>query len=136
MEVAVGAPACSSSGRSPATDAIDAADAADSADAAAVDAADDSDSSTSQALSCQGIRLCMAAGSTAETCAMRATTLAQSTFQALLDCLNMHCAGLATACVCQEECLQPDGYCLDETEACLAASGSNVDAICDQYCAG
>ena len=86
-------------------------------------------------LTCQGIRLCMAAGASADSCAARGTAEGQAAFQKLRDCLTPLCDGLLRACVCRESC-QSDGYCLAETDACVAASGSTVDAVCEQYCGG
>lgn len=106
-----GAPGCSSDSKPPAMDA-------------------------GSALTCQGIRLCVAAGSDADSCAARGSTEGQAAFQKLRVCLMPLCEGLLRACVCRESCQQPDGYCLAETDACVAASGSTVDAVCGQYCGG
>ena len=113
-----GESACSSSGKPGAADA-----GADGAGGAA-------------ALTCQGIRLCVTAGSDADSCAARGTAEAQAAFQKLRACLEPLCPGLLLACVCRESCQQPDGYCLDETDGCVAASGSSVDGVCGQYCGG
>jgi hypothetical protein len=121
--------ACSSSGNPPGTDAGTGGDAdvkGDSAD----------DAGSPALLTCQGIRLCMMAGSDVESCAARGTTEGQAAFQKLRDCLQPLCPELLFACVCRESCQQPDGYCLDEADACAAASGSTVDAVCRQYCGG
>ena len=91
---------------------------------------------TAPALDCQQIRVCMARGGTAADCAARGTAEAQAAFQTLLDCLTANCAEQSAACFCREACQQPDGYCLDQTDACVAASKTDVDAVCGQLCGG
>ena len=123
--------ACSSGSKAPD------ADSAASVDVMGLDAGDAAgDEVGVVALNCQGIRLCMAAGGGVETCVARGTPEAQATVQTLLDCLTPLCPGLLSACVCREACQQPDGYCLDEADACVAASTTTVDAVCGQYCGG
>ena len=88
---------------------------------------------------CQGIRICIAAGQSLEVCVGRGTPAAQETFNKLLTCLMQkpapNCTGSDMGCVCPEECYA-DGFCLDETAACLDTSGATVDGVCDQYCGG
>src|SRR5438128_7411647 len=88
------------------------------------------------ALNCQGIRLCLAAGGTATDCSARGTAEGRAAFQTLFGCLMAHCSDQSAACFCREACQQPDGYCLDETDACVAASSTDVDAVCGQFCGG
>ena len=88
------------------------------------------------ALDCQGIRLCLSAGGTATDCAARGTAEARAAFQPLFDCLTANCPDQSAACFCREACQQPDGYCLDQTDACVAASKTDVDAVCGQFCGG
>ena len=85
---------------------------------------------------CQQIRRCVAAGGGVDACLARGAPEAQGVFMALLDCLGMPCPGLVAACVCREACQQPDGYCLDQADACMTASGETIDSACDQYCGG
>jgi hypothetical protein len=120
--------ACSSGGKPPTVDAAGAD--------AEVDADGPGDAGPPPSLTCQGIRLCVTAGADPDSCAARGTAEAQAAFQKLRDCLTPLCPGLLLACVCREACQQPDGYCLDETDGCVAASGSSVDAVCGQYCGG
>ena len=121
--LAIGGWACSSSTTSPQHGGVD----------GPVEAGDDG---AAPALDCQGIRLCLSKGGTAADCAARGTAEAQAAFQPLYDCLTTNCADLSTACFCREACQQPDGYCLDQTDACVAASKSPVDAVCGQFCGG
>lgn len=88
------------------------------------------------ALTCQGIRLCWTGGGNSTDCASRGTPDGKAAFQTLFDCLMSHCSDLVASCICREACQQPDGYCLDQTDACLAASGTSVDAVCGQFCGG
>ena len=87
-------------------------------------------------LNCQQIRVCLAAGGTATDCAARGTAEGRAAFQTLFDCLTTHCSDQSASCFCLEACQQPDGYCLDQTDACLAASGMPADAVCGQFCGG
>lgn len=86
---------------------------------------------------CQGIRICIAAGQSLDVCVSRGTPAAQDTFNKLLTCLQQKpspgCTGSDPPCTCPEECYA-DGYCLDETAACVEASGATADGVCDQYC--
>ena len=88
---------------------------------------------------CQGIRICIAAGQSLDVCVGRGTPAAQDTFNDLLTCLMQKpapsCTGSDPSCTCPEECYA-DGLCLDETAACLDASGATADGVCDQYCGG
>ena len=88
---------------------------------------------------CQGIRICVAAGQSLDVCMARGTPAAQDTFGQLLTCLQRQpapgCSGTDPACLCPEECYA-DGLCLDETAACLDTSGATADGVCDQYCGG
>jgi hypothetical protein len=121
--------ACSSNGNPPSDDAGTGGDTDVKGDAA-------DDTGLPALLTCQGIRLCMMAGSDLQSCAARGTAEGQAAFQKLHDCLQPLCPELLFACVCRESCQQPDGYCLDEADACVAASGSTVDTVCRQYCGG
>jgi len=88
---------------------------------------------------CQGIRICIAAGQSLDVCMSRGTPAAQDTFGKLLTCLRQQpapgCTGTDPACLCPEECYA-DGLCLDETAACVDTSGATADGVCDQYCGG
>jgi len=88
---------------------------------------------------CQGIRICIAAGQSLDVCMARGTPAAQDTFGRLLTCLKQQpapgCTGTDPACLCPEECYA-DGLCLDETAACLDTSGATSDGVCDQYGGG
>ena len=88
------------------------------------------------ALDCQGIRLCLAKGGTAADCAARGTPEGRAAFQTLFECLTAHCSDQSAACFCEEACHQPDGYCLDQTDACVAASKTDTDAVCGTFCGG
>src|SRR5450631_651450 len=124
-----GASACSSNGKPPGTDAGTGADTDVNGDGAV-------DTGSPSLLTCQGIRLCVTAGSDPDSCAARGTAEGQAAFQKLLDCLTPLCPGLLRACTCRESCQQPDGYCLDQADGCVAASGATVDVVCGQYCGG
>jgi hypothetical protein len=95
---------------------------------------DAADSGGPPTATCQQIRLCVAAGGGVDACLARGTPDAQALFMSLLTCLGPYCSDLVPACVCRETCQQPDGYCLDQADACLTASGGAPDAVCDQYC--
>ena len=87
---------------------------------------------------CQGIRICIAAGQSLDVCLTRGTPAAQDTFNKLLTCLRQQpapgCTGTDPACLCPEECYA-DGLCVDETADCLDTSAATADGVCDQYCA-
>ena len=123
--LALGAGACAGSGPT-ASDAATEGGASDSGDAAA-------------GTTCQGIRICIAVGEALDVCVSRGTPAAQATFNELLTCLRQQpapgCTGADPSCTCPEECYA-DGYCLDQTAACLDASGATVDGVCEQYCGG
>ena len=88
---------------------------------------------------CQGIRICIAAGQALDVCVARGAPADQQTFNKLLTCLMAQpmpgCTGMDPACTCPEECYA-DGLCLDETADCLDTSGATADGVCDQYCGG
>jgi hypothetical protein len=71
-------------------------------------------------------------------CIARGTPAAQATFNVLLGCLMMQpspgCSGTDPGCTCPEECLA-DGFCLDETAACLDAAPGEHDGVCEGRCA-
>jgi len=98
-----------------------------------LDAADSDGAGTT----CQGIRICIAAGQSLDVCVGRGTPAAQDTFNKLLGCLMQKpapgCTGSDMGCICPEECYA-DGYCLDETAACLETSGATADGVCMSYC--
>jgi len=124
--------ACSSNGRPPAT-----ADAALDADAKAEDAPSEdapSDADLTGA-TCQQIRSCVAAGGGVDACQARGTPQAQGLYMSVLSCLSNSCPEMLFECVCRETC-QPDGFCLDEIDACMTASGVSIDSVCDHSCGG
>jgi len=88
-------------------------------------------------MNCQDIRVCIAVGQSLDVCVGRGTPAAQDTFNKLLTCLMQKpapsCTGSDLSCYCPEECYA-DGYCLDETAACLDSSGGTKDGVCDSYC--
>lgn len=104
-------------------------------EAGPVDVADNDAAGTT----CQGIRICIAAGQSLDVCTARGTPAAQDTFGKLLTCVQRQpapgCTGTDLSCLCPEECYA-DGLCLDETAACLDTSGATADGVCDQYCGG
>ena len=119
--------ACSSGTKGP--------DAGGTLDAASEQTGETGGEAGATMLSCQDIRLCVAAGGSPDSCAARGTAEAKASFQSLLDCLAAPCPDRLLACVCRETC-QADGYCLDQTDACAGASATSVDAVCNQYCGG